>query len=335
MNAQTMERVALPNPAIPIRTLLVASCQEDAQLLLSQLSSAGFSCDPTVVETCDGFRAALAQHDYDIILADYRLPGWNGLDALLELRAAHKDIPFLLVTGTRGEEAAVDCIKQGANDYILKDHLSRLPLAVKRALPEKATQDENHHAQAALLRSAARNRDLVEAALYGICRISEDGRFLDCNPALFEWWGARVPATCSSSTLDATSFDSLSSMPTSSPRAAKGVTCTVGNWNGAVAMARLSPWSFTRDYVPHPAAPGSWRSSPRTSPKCVPWNASCASLRNSKPLDSSPGVSRTISTTSSPPSWAGPSWASIRAATSPRWPNASAASGNKPSRRPP
>jgi two-component system, cell cycle sensor histidine kinase and response regulator CckA len=189
MNAQTMERVALPNPAIPIRTLLVASCQEDAQLLLSQLSSAGFSCDPTVVETCDGFRAALAQHDYDIILADYRLPGWNGLDALLELRAAHKDIPFLLVTGTLGEEAAVDCIKQGANDYILKDHLSRLPLAVKRALAEKATQDENHHAQAALLRSEARNRDLVEAALYGICRISEDGRFLDCNPALLRMVG--------------------------------------------------------------------------------------------------------------------------------------------------
>src|SRR6202012_5080904 len=122
-------------------------------------------------------------------LADYRLPSWSGLDAFADLRAAGRDIPFLLVTGTLGEEAAVDCIKQGISDYILKDRLKRLPVALNRALSEKALRDENQRAHEALRVSETRNRSLVEHAIYGIARVSRDGAFLDANPALCRMLG--------------------------------------------------------------------------------------------------------------------------------------------------
>src|SRR5260370_8714846 len=71
-----------------------------------------------------------------------QLPSWTGLEALQELRDAGRDTPFILVTGTLGEEAAVECIKQGVTDYIRKDHMSRLPLALRRAIGAKALRED-------------------------------------------------------------------------------------------------------------------------------------------------------------------------------------------------
>jgi two-component system, cell cycle sensor histidine kinase and response regulator CckA len=164
--------------------LLLEHSRNDVELILVQLSESGFRVDHTVAETKEEFRAALAEGNYDVVLADYRLPSWSGLDAFRELRTLGKEIPFLLVTGTLGEEAAVECIKQGVSDYILKEHLSRLPVALTRALTEKALRDENAQAQEALRVSQARNRDLVENSVYGIFRVSADGSFLDANPGL-------------------------------------------------------------------------------------------------------------------------------------------------------
>src|SRR5262249_662389 len=84
---------------------------------------------------------------------------------------------------------AVDCIKQGINDYILKDRLKRLPIALNRALSEKALRDENQRAHEALRISEMRNRSLVEHPIYGISRVSTDGVFLDANPALCRMLG--------------------------------------------------------------------------------------------------------------------------------------------------
>src|SRR6202012_449275 len=99
-----------------------------------------FSADTVAAE--EAFIARLECRNYDLILSDYRIPGWTGVEAFRFLKKSGKDIPFILVTGTLGEELAVDLIKEGVADYILKDRLARLPLAVRRTLQEKITRDE-------------------------------------------------------------------------------------------------------------------------------------------------------------------------------------------------
>ncbi len=184
MKLPVLEEAPLVHATAALRLLLVEHSPHDVELILFQLRDSGFRVEPTLVETRDEFLRALANGSFDAVLADYRLPGWSGLDAFADLRAAGRDVPFLLVTGTIGEEAAVDCIKQGINDYILKDRLKRLPLALNRALSDKALRDENQRAHEALRVSETRNRSLVEHAVYGIARVSGDGVFLDANPAL-------------------------------------------------------------------------------------------------------------------------------------------------------
>ena len=189
MKSGTLEETQNPRISTPLRALIVEDSRDDIDLMLFELRESGFQVEYTLVETKEKFRAALAGNSFDAVLADYRLPSWSGLDALVELRRTGKDIPFLLVTGTLGEEAAVECIKQGVSDYILKSHLSRLPVALMRAMAEKALRDENAHAHEALRVSEARNRNLVEHAVYGIFRVTADGGFLDANPALLRILG--------------------------------------------------------------------------------------------------------------------------------------------------
>src|SRR5712691_8765977 len=115
----------------PLRVLLVEHDPNDAGLLLAELENSGFRVSHEIVENREQFLAQLEKGPFDAILADYRLPDWSGLEALKELRASGKDIPFLLVSRTLGEEEAVECIKQGVHDYIMKGHMSRLPTALR------------------------------------------------------------------------------------------------------------------------------------------------------------------------------------------------------------
>jgi two-component system, cell cycle sensor histidine kinase and response regulator CckA len=191
-----------PDSAQPLRALIVEDSEDDLELLLLHLKESGYQVKYTVVDGREQFRHALGKENFDAVLSDYNLPGWSGLDAIRELRKSGKDIPFLLITGTLGEEAAVECIKQGATDYILKDRLSRLPGALSRALAEKALRDENAKTQDALRLLEARNRDLVDNSSYGIFRLSNKGEFLDANPALLRILGCRAPEELKSSNLE-------------------------------------------------------------------------------------------------------------------------------------
>ena len=101
------------------------------------------------------------KNSYDVILADYKLPNWNGMESVEILRREGLDIPVIVVTGSLGELTAVECIKQGAADYVLKDHLARLPESVRRAIREKRLREENRRGQDELARS---NRDLEQFA---------------------------------------------------------------------------------------------------------------------------------------------------------------------------
>jgi two-component system cell cycle sensor histidine kinase/response regulator CckA len=167
----------------PLRVLILEDNPRDVELIVQELKKAGFQPQADLVETQDEFAARLESNNYDLILSDYRIPTWSGVEAFYMLKRSGKNIPFILVTGTLGEEAAVDLIKEGVADYILKDRLVRLPLAVRRVLQEKATRDERERTIQALRRSEARVRRLVESNIIGIVMGDLAGKLIDANDA--------------------------------------------------------------------------------------------------------------------------------------------------------
>jgi signal transduction histidine kinase len=151
-----------------LKVLLVEDDPVDKELVLRALRDGGFDPEAGTADTRQKFLECIEEQSYHIILADYGLPGWCGAEALELLQQRGLDIPVILVTGSLGDETAVECIKRGTTDYVLKDHLPRLPLAVRRALREKSLRDERRRAQEELARKveelARSNRDLEQFA---------------------------------------------------------------------------------------------------------------------------------------------------------------------------
>jgi signal transduction histidine kinase len=148
--------------ASPIRVLHVEDNLVDAELVSAILQAAGLSCSVRVVDTEAAFRTAVAVADIDLVICDYSIPSFSGLAALAIARSARPDLPFIFVSGTIGEERAIDALKEGATDYVLKQRLGRLGSAVRRALAERAAHQarakaerEQKRAEAALQRQAA------------------------------------------------------------------------------------------------------------------------------------------------------------------------------------
>lgn len=144
-----------------LRVLVVEDAPVDVELMLHSLQESGFDAVADVVQTAEEFTQQLRKHTYDMVLADYNLPQWNGMEAIEVLRREGLDIPLILVSGALGELRAVECIKQGAADYVLKDHLARLPESVRRAMNEKRLREERNQYLEELARS---NRDLEQFA---------------------------------------------------------------------------------------------------------------------------------------------------------------------------
>jgi len=178
-----------PSLEKPLRVLLVEHEPTDVELCTKALRAAGYSLQIDVVSTLDDFARHLDSSVYDVVLSDYNIPGWSGMDVLHLLREKGKEMPFLLVTGALGEETAVSCIQQGVSDYILKDRLARLPHAIDRAIGEQRLREERYRSGLALRQSETRYRELVENAMYGIYRETANGRFLQVNPALVRMLG--------------------------------------------------------------------------------------------------------------------------------------------------
>lgn len=143
------------NKSVPLRVLLIENSVADAEPNLHELERAGFQCKPQIIATRAEFLEHLERFPFDIVLADYPLPGWTGMGAFSAMRQAGHDVPFILVAGILGEEVAVECIKQGITDYVLKEHLVRLPLAVARALEERSVRDARNFMVQALRQSEA------------------------------------------------------------------------------------------------------------------------------------------------------------------------------------
>ncbi len=186
MKSASAEQLESPLPVAPFRVLLLEHSSHDAASILRELRDAGISVLPTILEQRSDFEAALYSQKFDAILAAYSLPGWTGLDALSHLRQTGNDTPFLLVTGILSEKDAVECTQHGVTDYILKDRLARLPVALKRAVEGKQLRDMNAQFRFQLEESEARSRELIENSIYGIFRVSLEGSFLSANPALLQ-----------------------------------------------------------------------------------------------------------------------------------------------------
>ena len=168
----------------PLHVLIVEDRASDAELMVLRLEDEGFDPDWVRVETEPSYLAELDATP-DLILSDWRLPKFSGLRALNLVRGRGLDIPFVIVSGAIGEEAAVDAVHQGADDYVLKDRLARLGPAVRRALEAKRLRDEQRLAEAALRQAAM----AFESSTEGVTLTDIDGTIVAVNRAFIEITG--------------------------------------------------------------------------------------------------------------------------------------------------
>jgi two-component system, cell cycle sensor histidine kinase and response regulator CckA len=168
----------------PIRVLIVEDSSPDAELLVRELERGGYVVAHERVQTASSLQEALVRSTWDVIVADYDLPTFSGPEALVILQATGLDIPFIIVSGTIGEEIAVSALKAGAHDFLVKGRLARLIPAIQREQREVEVRRGRARAQEALQRSEAQYRSLVDGAVFGIFQATAEGHFVTVNQAL-------------------------------------------------------------------------------------------------------------------------------------------------------
>jgi PAS domain S-box-containing protein len=178
----------MDNPSRPLRVLLVEDNANDAELVMRELRRAGFNPDCRRVDTEEEFSAAL-NPNLDVILSDYAMPRFSGLGALQILKESGLKIPFIIVSGTIGEETAVAAIRNGAADYLLKDRLARLGPAIDQALTEKQIRLERRQTAEALERLQRLHELILNSAAEGIHGLDSQGRIIFENPKAAELLG--------------------------------------------------------------------------------------------------------------------------------------------------
>jgi len=168
----------------PLNVLVLEDLQSDAELMVHELRRAGFSPEWRRVESEPDFLQNL-QPELDLILADYSLPQFDALRALHDIQDRGLEIPFIIITGSVNEEVAVECMKQGAADYLLKDRLIRLGPAVVHALEQTQLNRRKKEAEQALLKSEALNRGILRSQNAIVAVVDREGNIQAVNEA----WG--------------------------------------------------------------------------------------------------------------------------------------------------
>jgi PAS domain S-box-containing protein len=177
-----------------LRVLCLEDSHRDIEIMREVLVGAGYELRMDCTETEDEFTSFLRNHSYDVIFSDFKVPTFDAFGALRLANDICPDVPFLCVSGSVGEETAIELMKQGAVDYVLKDHLGRLPLAMKRALDQARDKNSRRRAEEALRESERKFRETVDALGEGYYRATLDGVLLECNRAFSRILGFGEPA---------------------------------------------------------------------------------------------------------------------------------------------
>ena len=167
----------------PVRILYLEDNPTDAELVRARLAAEGIACEIVCVQTGTDYASAIDQGGWALIISDFTLPAYDGMSALALAHTKRPDTPFIFFSGTVGEEAAIDALKKGASDYVLKPRPARLVSAVKRALQEAQDKAEHKGAEEALRQTEARKAAFFQSALDCIITIDHNGLILEFNPA--------------------------------------------------------------------------------------------------------------------------------------------------------
>ncbi|MEY2410193.1 MAG: hypothetical protein QOF48_2863 [Verrucomicrobiota bacterium] len=167
----------------PLEILIIEDVPPDAKAIEAELREARIDFRSRRIETRAAFAEELERRRPDIVLSDFTLPSFDALEALRMLKARRPDVPFILITGNRSEEVAVECIHEGADDYILKASLKRLPTSLKNALQKKASEKAKADAEGALRRSEQQYRLIADNSRDLISLVDVAGDFLYASPA--------------------------------------------------------------------------------------------------------------------------------------------------------
>jgi PAS domain S-box-containing protein len=171
-----------------LKILFVEDLPSDAELAVLELRKEGLRFEHIRVDTMDEYIKALNEFRPDIIISDYMMPAFNGLQALKEVKEFNPEIPFILCTGSINEETAVECIKAGAEDYIIKEHMTRLPFAVKEALEQHRIKIEKKAAELLLKENEEKLQSIFSASPVGI-GLFVDKVFMEVNDTFCKMTG--------------------------------------------------------------------------------------------------------------------------------------------------
>lgn len=166
----------------PIKVLLIEDAIEDAELLIREIRKGGLEIEPRRVDTHAELSYALEHFNPDVILCDYSVPGVGGMRALAMVLEQTPDIPLIFVSGTIGEERAIEALKRGAVDYVLKDNRARLLPAIQRALKEAEACKVLRRTEQELAQSEERFRSIADAIVEWIWETDVNGTFTYCSP---------------------------------------------------------------------------------------------------------------------------------------------------------
>jgi PAS domain S-box-containing protein len=172
-----------------LRVLMVEDSEDDVLLIIRELKKGGYNPVYERVETAAAMKKALQEKQWDIILCDYKLPKFNATSAIAVLKETNIDIPLIIVSGTIGEETAVECMRLGAQDYIMKDNLSRLCPAIARELEEAEVRNKQKQTESALRESEESFRLSLDDSPLGIRIVTAEGETLYANRAIMDIYG--------------------------------------------------------------------------------------------------------------------------------------------------
>jgi hypothetical protein len=172
-----------------LKILIVEDSPADCKLVLQELKRAGKEVDWERVEDAQSMRDALINKSWDLVISDWSMPKFTATEALRLVKEAGVDVPFIIVSGTVGEEQAVEAMRAGAHDYVLKDKLRRLVPAIEREVREARVRESRRKAESSLLKSETRFARLAESGIVGISIADLHGNLHEANDAYLKMIG--------------------------------------------------------------------------------------------------------------------------------------------------